>query len=189
MCAPLRSLLSVVTFAFTAATVVGCQSGPPVKNGEFQNDQVHYKIALPGQGWEDKATDEADAAWVEPNLHAVLMVNSHCEGVDDAPLAALTRHLAFGMTEREWVSEETVQLSKREALESVLKAKLDGVERQFIFLVLKKDGCVYDVVLSSPPEHFDKARKGYDKVRTKFDVLPRKDREAMRQVSTEAQPS
>ncbi|MCP4502493.1 MAG: hypothetical protein GY822_21285 [Deltaproteobacteria bacterium] len=162
-------------FVGSLVVLSACQSGPPIQNGEFQDEQVHYKIATPGSTWEDISPGEADAAWINESLNAMLMVNSHCSGVDDAPLTALTRHLAFGMTEREWLSEDLVQLSGREALESVLVAKLDGVPRKFMFLVLKKDGCVYDVVLSAPPEDFQKARLGYDRMRKKFSVLERSD--------------
>ena len=35
-------------------------------------------------------------------------------------------------------------LDGREALETQMVAKLDGVEKHFHVVVLKKDGCVYD---------------------------------------------
>ena len=81
----------------------------------------------------------------------------------------------MGMTDREIVKQDAVQWSKREALESTATAKLDGVPRKLQLFVLKKDGCVYDIVLDSDPAQFDVALAAYRKVRDGFDVAGRAD--------------
>jgi hypothetical protein len=60
----------------------------------------------------------------------------------------------MGTTARDFVHEETIPFDAREALHTVLRAKLDGVEMQYDIYVLKKDGCVYDFVYVAPPARF-----------------------------------
>ena len=73
-------------------------------------------------------------------------MNGRC-GVDgeDVPLAALTQHLFLRFTEREIVEQAVVPFDRREAMRTVVIAKLDGVPMKFDVWVLKKDGCVYDL--------------------------------------------
>ena len=58
--------------------------------------------------------------------------------------------------------EETVPFDRREARHVVLRARLDGVPRAIELYVMKKDGCVYDLGLIAPPEHFARARAAFD---------------------------
>jgi hypothetical protein len=63
---------------------------------------------------------------------------------DDVPLRALTQHLTLGFTERTGEAEQKLSLDGREALRTELQAKLDGVTKFLVFVVIKKDECVYD---------------------------------------------
>ena len=58
-------------------------------------------------------------------------------------------------TDRQEATSEVVPLDGREALHTILMAKLDGVPKKFDVWVLKKDGCVYDLYLIAPPDRFD----------------------------------
>ena len=57
--------------------------------------------------------------------------------------------------------------------ETRVKARLDGVERQMAILVLKKDGCVYDLVLDVSPARFPQAVPAFESMRDGFDVYTR----------------
>lgn len=152
----------------------GCAGGSAVKDdGTVRSDVANYQIKAPAGGWSEVSVGNSDAAWVHETYHATLMVNALCEGVDDAPLTALTNHLLFGTTDREFVSQEEVMVSRRAALESTVNFKLDGVPRRMKALVMKKDGCVYDIVYAAPPEKFDEGLSGYTALRSNFDVKAR----------------
>jgi hypothetical protein len=141
-------------------------------DGTFRREEISYKIEAP-DGWERMSVSGADLAWARKDLGASILVNSRCKGVDDAPLHVLTNHLLFGTTDREFVSQREVEVSRRAALESNVKARLDGVPRQLAILVMKKDGCVYDLVLDSSPERFAAALPAFEEVKGSFDVLTR----------------
>ena len=80
-------------------------------------------------------------------LGAIIQVNATCDPDMDVSLSGLRNHLLIGLTEREVQSEETISLDGREALRTHVVAKLDGVPREMMLTVLKKDGCVYDFML------------------------------------------
>jgi hypothetical protein len=163
----------VLLFATTLAVAISACGSPRLANGVYKDPDVHYRVGAPGAGWSEIVVDNANAAWFHDGAKASLMVSSHCKGVDDAPLEALTRHLTIGMTEVEILSETRTMLSRREALETEILAKLDGVPRRQVILVLKKDACVYDIVLDASPATFDTARAGYDAVKSGFTVESR----------------
>jgi hypothetical protein len=52
------------------------------------------------------------------------------------------------------VSQDVIPFDAREAQHTVMRAKLDGVDMQYDIYVLKKDGCVYDLVYVAPPAAF-----------------------------------
>ena len=59
-------------------------------------------------------------------------------------LTSLTQHLFLQFTDRSQTSQAKVSLDGREALRTEISAALDGVKKQYLVYVLKKDHCVYD---------------------------------------------
>jgi hypothetical protein len=49
-------------------------------------------------------------------------------------------------------NEVKLDLDGREALQTQLLAKLDGVAKRYEVFVLKKNGCVYDFIHVAPPD-------------------------------------
>jgi hypothetical protein len=167
----MRWIVSVLACSLSA----GCVCDGQLRDGTFRDSKVSYKVGLPGTGWSDLHLDTANVAWFNEALSASLMVNSHCEGVKDAPLAGLTEDLLMGLSDREVVSQTLKPWASREALETIATGKLDGVERKLALFVLKRDGCVYDIVLSAGPEKFEGALAAFARVRDGFDVNARPD--------------
>ena len=69
-------------------------------------------------------------------------VDSNCDPALDIPLKALRTHLLIGFTDREVIDEEVLAMDGREALRTHLVAKLDGVPREIVLQILKKNDCV-----------------------------------------------
>lgn len=150
--------------------LAACAGDGHVTDGAYRDAKVSYRLGTPGEGWDELKLDTANVAWFHQGLAASLMVNSHCEGVKDAPLSGLTEDLLMGLTDREILSQTTRPWARREALETLARGRLDGVERKLALFVLKKDGCVYDIVLGAPPERFDAALVAFAHVRDGFTV-------------------
>ncbi len=89
---------------------------------------------------------------------------------DDVPLRSLTQHLYLGFTDRTLRLEREFTLDARAALRTEMVASLDGVPQDLTFVVMKKDGCVYDfwrvAAKPAPDAEFDAFVQG-------FQVLPK----------------
>lgn len=170
-----RTPLLALTVLVAVGMHLGCTTAHLVDN-RYQDEHVGYTIGQPGAGWVQMRLEKANVAWHHPDLAAGMFLNSTCGGVQDAPLIALSNELLIGSTEREIVQQEVMPWSNREALETVVTCKLDGVARKRILFVIKKDGCVYDLVYDASPEHFDEGLAAYRAVRDGLDIAARRDR-------------
>lgn len=130
----------------------GCATTGTLQNGVYRAPEATYEIGPVGPDWERlSVNDKNDLAWHNPDKEAVMHVDSRCDPSLDIPLTALRAHLMIGFTDRDIISEETVPMDGREALRTQFTAKLDGVARQIVMQTLKKDSCVYDFALITPP--------------------------------------
>lgn len=106
------------------------------------------------------------AEWTRSHVHAGDLVYHHRNGgtisvsgkcqpgrVEDVPLDVLTNHLLFDVQVlRE--SRDSLTLSGREAQSTHILGMVDGVTVEMELIVLKKDGCTYDLQLVAAPADF-----------------------------------
>ncbi len=117
----------------------------------YRDDEAHYRIGELGDGWSAVSVQDDDVAFHNESLEAIVSVNASCDPAADIPLTVLTNHLLAGFTARQTVSEDLVPLDGREALRTHVIASLDGLPRELLIFVLKKNECVYDLIMISPP--------------------------------------
>ncbi|HEY8429690.1 MAG TPA: hypothetical protein VIL20_15000 [Sandaracinaceae bacterium] len=143
---------------------LGC-GGPSFAGNVFRDGEAAYRVGELDPGWRRIAMEDNDLAWHNERIGAVAQVNASCDPADDVPLGALTNHLLIGFTDRELRSSQTVPLDGREALRSHLVARLDGVPRELLLYVLKKDRCTYDFALIAPPgDAFREAEPAFERL-------------------------
>jgi hypothetical protein len=144
--------------------LVGCGGGAELRGNVVEGQQASYRIGDLGAGWQRVAIEDNDLAWHHPELGAVVQVNATCDPFQDVPLRALINHLLIGFTDREFLGSDRIPLDDREALRSHLTARLDGVERELLLYVLKKDECTYDFALVAPPgERYRRAEPDFER--------------------------
>lgn len=83
-----------------------------------------------------------------------IVANSQCRSGEDVPLEVLQNHLLFGMDRQAEAPPQTLTLDGRAALRSRVRAALDGVAVELDLVVLKKDGCIYDLQLIAGATEF-----------------------------------
>ena len=145
-------------------TTFGCATTGTLQSGVFRGEQTSYRLGPLSSDWTPVTVDHHnDLAWHSEAKGAVMHVDSDCDPALDIPLTALRSHLVIGFTEREVIDEEVVPMDGREALRTHLRAKLDGVPREILLQILKKNDCVYDFGLITPPvEPFEDALGDFD---------------------------
>ncbi len=138
-----------------AALLVGCAGGESLQGDVLLKGPLHVHLGPVPAAWRRIELGGADLAYRDDAREGSAMFHVRCgQHEDDAPLAALTAHLIIGTTQRDFVTQDTIPFDKREALHTLMRAKLDGVPMQYDIYVMKKDGCVYDLVYVAPPEKF-----------------------------------
>jgi hypothetical protein len=144
--------------------LAGCGHTEALDNGVLRKDGLLVALGPVPEGWRPLRIAGADLAFRDPAREGSALFDVHCDRRDDdAPLAALTGHLIMGTTERDIELEETVPFDGREALHTRMRAKLDGVPMQYDIYVMKKDGCVYDLVYVAPPARFAEGAADFER--------------------------
>lgn len=149
-----------------ALWLLGC--GASYSDGHFVEGNKRFDVGAPGPGWARLDAGNNAIAWTNAQSNAVIQVNASCKPELDIPLGALTNQLLIGFTERTDETREVVPFDSREAMRTSLTAKLDGVTRKMLLVVMKKDGCVYDMSLLGEPAHFDAAAPVFEQVLQSF---------------------
>ncbi len=117
--------------------------------------------------WTPITVQGADVAYRDEAHEGSVLFDVRChDRDDDAPLPSLTEHLIMGTTARDVQREDTIPFDGREALHTVMTAKLDGVPMQYDLYVMKKDGCVYDLVYVAPPDRFAAGSGSFERFAT-----------------------
>jgi hypothetical protein len=154
----------VVKLLLVVVALVACSCGREAWDGRiYHAGRASFRTGPVPTSWERTPVEGTMLAFHDRESGGSAHVYGRCgQDGDDVPLAALTQHLLIGFTDRKVESEELVPLDGREALRTIVTAKLDGVSVALEIYVLKKDGCVYDLVWVAPPQSFAAGRARFD---------------------------
>ncbi len=133
----------------------------------YRGASVSFDVPAVPPDWRRVAVAAADLAFRDDAREGSILIDGRCGRRDeDVPLTSLTQQLILGTTERDFVTEETIPFDAREALHTILRAKLDGVLMQYDVYVFKQDGCVYDFVYVAPPARFAEGAPSFERFAT-----------------------
>jgi len=132
-------------FGLAIALGAAACGGPHFSGTSYDDGTLRFRTGPVPAGWHAIEADGTLLAFRDDQSAATLALNGRC-GVDgdDVPLPSLTQHLFLQFTDRQQQAQQELTLDGRAALRTELTGKLDGVPKQFLVYVLKKDGCVYD---------------------------------------------
>jgi len=136
-----------ITLFLALAWTLGCGASAGLRGGVYHGDGMTFRLGAVPPSWKQLEVKNARVAFRDEPAESTVLVNGRCgKDGDDVPPLALTQHLFISFTERETIEQKVVPMDGREAMHTVMNAKLDGVPLSFDTFVLKKDGCVYDFV-------------------------------------------
>jgi len=181
-----RALLTAAAVALLAAPLAGCATARSAgwvgswwvqsvsirhPDGSTGAQEVRYRAGDLGSGWEDGPAPPGDFAFYNPSLGATVYADTSCgRKYDDAPLHVLSNHLTMGFEDVERRSQTELELSGRAGLERLSAARLDGVPVSLATTVIKKGPCVFDLVLVSTQDGFERSLEDYRRFRDGFDA-------------------
>jgi hypothetical protein len=156
-----------------------------------RNKVPSYRVGLPGAGWEPLAGEGLQAVWQHSTDPAIISVHGECEDHGDSDLEDFTDHQRIDYSKWEIIQEPTGELdaegrprmrarqyyttiADREALRTTVRANLDGADIMIEYVVLKKDGCLFDLTYVAVPDAFDQHTGEFEKVIEGFSFPLRK---------------
>lgn len=152
--------------------LVGCAHGEGrYSGGRYQSKELEYRVGDLPDGWRVGSRKPADVAFFLRKRGATIYVDNSCRRYTDASLTVLANHLFYGFDEVEVLEQETFELDGREALRRIVLARLDGVRVQLGVTVLKKNHCIFDLVLLAPRGEFDGVYPVYEDFVDSFEVV------------------
>jgi hypothetical protein len=156
--------LAVLGCVGLLGATTGCGAGQ--FNGTlYKGDGFAFRIPKPPAEWTPIDVSGAALAFRDERAQASILLNARCgSDADDVPLIALTNHLFLQFTDREQRLQQVVAFDGREAMHTELVAKLDGVALFYDAWVLKKDGCVYDLLYMAPPADAERGLEAFHRL-------------------------
>jgi len=138
----------------------------------YRDSQVAFRVGRMGPNWRRLSLSGGDVLLRHAGGGAVL-ANAVCSGIKDVPLEVLANQALFGVVETQEWSRDVVTLDGRAALRLRLAGTLDGVPVDLDLVVLKKDGCVYDLQLVAGPAVFAERDHDFDRLVAGFGTVGR----------------
>jgi hypothetical protein len=171
---PARLSVAGALALLLALVVLGC--GPRFDGAIYQGDGVAFRVGPQPPSWRRLDVSRPALAFRDEVNDVTVGVGARCGAdAEDVPLAALTQHLFLTFTERNVIRQEVVPFDAREAMHTVLEARLDGVPKMFDVWVLKKDGCVYDLYAIARPSSYPQSAAAFERFVRGFSTVPAHD--------------
>jgi hypothetical protein len=141
-----------------------CAHADRFEDGVLRKGDLSVQVGPLPPSWRRIDVEGADLAFRDEAHAGSTLFDVRCgRRDDDAPLSVLTQHLLMGTTDREIDAQETIPFDGREAMHTLLRAKLDGVPMQYDLYVMKKDGCIYDIVYVAAPSRFAEGAQDFER--------------------------
>jgi hypothetical protein len=158
------ALMSLTSCRATVGRVIGQQ---------FVSPAYAFAVPLPGDEWQPVAGEPSVLTLTHAHLAAGITISVTCDRERDVPLNILTRHLFFGFNHIEVLQQEPQALNDVPALKTVARARLDAREVQIYSYVVRRDGCVYDMVYFARPQDFSRGEPSFEQMMAGFRFLQR----------------
>lgn len=168
---PTRILSTTLLLGILVA-LSACLSSSRTSSWSFRRGAVSYRVGALPPAWSRSAAHGADLAFHRRD-GGTIAVSSHCSASEDVPLDVLTNHLLFGVGAQSEVSRTLFTLDGRAALRTRLGGEVDGVPVELELVVLKKDGCIYDLQLITAASQLSRCQADFDSFVQGFATQPR----------------
>ncbi|MFI5300571.1 MAG: hypothetical protein ACHREM_21000 [Polyangiales bacterium] len=164
----------IARLALVACVAAAASCGAPDRfDGRVvHGDQTSFRVGPVPSAWRRIQIEGALLAFEDTQSGGSIDVFARCgRRDDDVPLTSHLQHLLIGFTDRDTKSQATLTLDGREALHTIVDAKLDGVPRSLAVYILKKDNCVYELIYAASPDQLAAGLDGFDAFSRGFQTI------------------
>lgn len=142
--------------------LAGCGCGGKLTGAVYRDGPIVFRIGALPAPWRRVQIGNGPLAFHHAEGGAIL-AHATCEPRGDLSLNVLTNHLLFGIEQRQERPRTPLSLDGRQALRTRLVGTMDGVPIELDLVVLKKDGCTYDLQLASSPQVFALRQRDFER--------------------------
>jgi hypothetical protein len=151
----------VLTLAFAVIAIFGaCVSvnlGP--KPGQRSTEVALKPPSVP---YEELRKTAADGAWQNKSNGNTISYYSSCKDATDPAIDVVMRELFMEVRDLKTITTSNRIFNGREAQETEVEGKLDGVMTRIHALVFKKNGCTYTLSHIGLPRSFEQDRSRFN---------------------------
>jgi hypothetical protein len=163
-----RIMKSILLMAGSALALQGCallgsDDDPVQKN-------TAIKLEVPPTPWREVHISSADRVWQSTETGNTIAINSMCQRYSDLSLKKLQENILAGVENLKIRTEAKTMFKGREAERVVVDGTTDGIPIVVDLLILKKNGCTYDLAYIARDKTFDQERKIFEKFLTGFNA-------------------
>jgi len=157
------STLVFASFCISACVSVSIGPGKPVaaKN-------VRYKEPPPP--YAQFTSEEIDAGWKNATAGTSISYKSSCGESLDLPLESIQQSMLYGIDNVKILKSQKLPYNEREALNSIVEGKVDGVDTKMQLLILKKNRCTYMISYVALKKSFEKDQKNFQNFLNHFEA-------------------
>ncbi len=109
----------------------------------------NISFSVPSDWIETDSKGESDRAF-KLSSGSIVTLTSSCQGNRNSNLKSLTQDLLLGARKIKFIKQEKLNIANAEALFSHVNATVEKQAFQLLFVVAKKNDCVFDFSLVSP---------------------------------------
>lgn len=163
--------LSLAVLGLLSGLTCACAPTGRLTNQVYTRGRITYRIGALPAAWQPVQVKGAEVAF-HHRSGGTIAASAQCPSGEDIPLDVLTNHLLFGFASQVVLDRTLLTLDGRAALRTHLRSELDGVPVEFDLIVMKKDGCTYDLQLLSSPDRFASVQRDFDGFVRGFTTTP-----------------
>ena len=165
-----RFVSSLLIFLF----VTGCiHTG--VHNGSFVSEKYGFKTNIPDESFRAVNTRGTVLTLIDEvsgtSIAVTVTDDKYIPDDEGNLLLYLARGLFIYIDNKEYIVSEESELGGVPAWQMELSGGAEGVPLMFLAYVARKDGRIYDIVMWSSPDDFDKAKETFSDLIDSFEFL------------------
>lgn len=148
------------TTVFLSVLLIACATQGPLTDPHV-NQRKGFRVQVPRAGWEFADSDGADLTLRDTRSSATMAVSASCPG-ETGPLPSLVRHLFFGLRDVRQLRHGSITLDGAAGVDTMVTGRLDGVPVQVRSVVIRRNGCLYDLLFLAHPDTFGSQSETFD---------------------------